>query len=118
METFSDIFKKINDLVKQNPNKDIKELVSEHKGELGINDELMKKIETAYFCTDKFDEKYKSLQDAKREGQSRSEWLSNDIQDTARKNGLSDEYTEELISSLDKQLNDNANKEEVLCQKQ
>lgn len=105
MEQFDVIFKQILDLVEANPEIEIEDLIEQKKEDLGIDDELMSQIIVAFQCADKFDEKFQSLQQAKANGTSRTEWLLGDIKETTAKNGLSDEQTEELISSLGKQFN-------------
>lgn len=100
METFDEILTSILKSVESNPSLDIDEVIAQKMSELGLSEEGQKKLAETNSHLEAYDKKFSELQAAKADGDSRSSWVQDELLSIARKHGLSEEQTEQLITDV------------------
>jgi len=86
----------------QKGEKTLDQIIAEATAEAEFTEEDNKLLDEANAVLDKFDEKAKSLDEAKKKGISREEWLLNEIEVAAE--GKSDEEKAKLLNSIESAL--------------
>lgn len=95
-EILSDLLKR----QKENPGKDIDELIKEALSDYGAGKEDIELYEEASSCLEGFNAKYNDLRAAKEEGTSRGSWLSSQLEQAASK--LPENQREKFLSEISK----------------
>ncbi len=100
METFDDILTSVLKSVEDNPSANVEEVIAAKMAEMGLSDEGEKLLAETNAHLDSFEEAYQSLKAAKKQGETRTQWLQEEIYKIGQKNHLTEEQTEQLIQDI------------------
>lgn len=100
MKSFDEILTSILKEIEENPTANIDELLAVKISELGISEEGMKTFQETSKSLESFDEMFAELQVAKSKGDTRSEWVQEQILNIGDKHQLTDEQKEQLITDI------------------
>ncbi len=100
MNTFDEILNSILKSIEDNPSIDVDEVIAQKMSEMGISDESKKTLSETNSYLEAYDEMYAKLQAAKAEGDTRREWVQEELLSIADRHHLSEEQKEKLFSDI------------------
>ena len=100
METFDDILTSVLKSIEDNPSANVEEVITTKMAEMGLSDEGEKILAETNAHLKGFEAAYQSLKAAKDKGETRTQWLQEEVYKIGEKNQLTDEQKEQLINDL------------------
>lgn len=100
METFDDILTSVLKSIEDNPSANVDEVITTKMDEMGLSDEGKKILAETNAHLEGFEAAYQSLKAAKDKGNTRTQWLQEEVYKIGEKNNLTDEQKEKLIQDI------------------
>lgn len=107
MNSFDEILTSILKTIEENPSADIDQLIAVKMAEMGLSEKGQKTLSETNTYLEAYEEAFNRLQETKREGETRTAWLQEELLNISNKHELTDGQKEQLMSEISNVCQDN-----------